>query len=197
MHTVRRVIARDGGSLLVTTSRRTKLEVAAAIEALMPEQGFFYRWSPDSQGNPYRGMLGLADRFIVTGESISMLVEVIRQQKPLAIYPLPIRIKSVSLRFRSVMQNLLFPLNATPSHPQRLRERLGDMLVRIGMVEYRRDFSLFHQHVIHQRLAVWLGEPFPTTLSVPPNELPLVVERIKALLPQASATERVLLPTVS
>lgn len=185
MHTVRQVIARDGGSLLVTTSRRTKPGVTAVIETLMPEQGFFYRWSPDSQSNPYRGILSLADRFVVTGESISMLVEVIRQQKPLAIYPLPMRRKSTFLRSRSVLQNLLFPLGATPNHSRRLRERLGDRLVRLGMMEYRKDFSLFHQQVIQQGLAVWLGEPFPTTLSAPPDELPLVVECVKALFPQA------------
>jgi len=186
MHAVRQGIARDGGSLLVSTSRRTKPEVTAVIETLMPEQGFFYRWSPDNESNPYRGILGLADRFVVTGESISMLVEVVRQQKPLAIAPLPIQRKSIALRSRFVMQHLCFPLGAEPNYLQGLRERLGEILVRIGMLEYRRDFSLFHQQVIKQGLAVWLGEPFPTTLNVPPNELPLVVERVKALLPQAS-----------
>ncbi|MGE0683317.1 MAG: mitochondrial fission ELM1 family protein [Candidatus Binatia bacterium] len=186
MKAVKRIIARDGGSVLVTTSRRTAPEVAMALEAAMPEQGFFYRWSPDGQSNPYRGILGSADRFIVTGESISMLVEVVQQGKPLAIYPLPARTTSLRLRCRQVLQRLFLPPGRRPSTTQSLREHIGDTLIRLGVMEYRRDFSLFHQQLIERRLAVWLGEPFSTTPSAPPDELPLVIRRIKALLPQSA-----------
>ena len=40
--------------------------------------------------NPYLGLLGLADRFVVTGDSISMLVEVASLGRPLAIFALPV-----------------------------------------------------------------------------------------------------------
>lgn len=186
MQTVKQIIACDGGSVLATTSRRTAPEVTIALEAAMPEQGFFHRWSPDGQSNPYRGILGVADRFIVTGESISMMVEVVRQRKPLAIYPLPARTTSMRLLCRQVLQRLFLPLERTPSATRSLREQIGDALVRLGVMEYRRDFSLFHRQLIERRLAVWLGEPFLTAPSAPPDELPFVIQRIKALFPQAA-----------
>lgn len=186
MQTVKQVLARDGGSVLVTTSRRTTPEVAMVLEAAMPEQGFFYRWSLDSQNNPYRGLLGLADRFIVTGESVSMMVEVVRQRKPLAIYPLPAHTTSIHLLCRQTLQHLFLPLGRTSSTARNLRNQIGGLLVRLGVTEYRRDFSLFHQQLIKRGLAVWLGEPFPKEPSAPPDELPLVIQRIKALFPQVA-----------
>jgi len=180
------VIARDGGSLLVTTSRRTTPEAARTLEAAMPEQGFFYRWSPDSQSNPYRGILGLADRFIVTGESISMLVEVVRQRKPLAIYPLPARTTTFRLLCRQALQGACFPPRKTVNKTRNWRETIGDTLVRLGVLEYRRDFSLFHHQLINSGLAVWLGETFPAEPAIAPDERPLVIQRIKALFSQYS-----------
>ena len=184
MRKVKLVLARDGGSLLITTSRRTSAEAAVVLETEMPTPGFFYRWSTDAQHNPYRGILGLADRFIVTGESVSMLTEVARQKKPLAIYPLPMRRQSVRLRSRRVLQDVLFSPTRPGSGLWRSRQWLGNMLVRLGLLEYQRDFTLFHQQLIDHGLAVQLGEPFPVDPPAPPDELPLVVERIKALFPQ-------------
>jgi hypothetical protein len=183
MTTLKAVLERDGGSVLATTSRRTSSSATAAIQDAMPKQGFFHRWAPHGQENPYLGLLGLADRFVVTGESISMLVEVVRQGKPLAIYPLPMRLRSWRLRIRYLLQDLFLP---TPAMED--RQRLGDLLVRWGLLEYRRDFSLFHRQLIEHGRAVWLGAPFPSVSVAPPDELPLVVARIKALFPQVSPT---------
>ena len=188
MQITKQIREHEGGSVLVTTSRRTASEVATALEAAMPEQGFFHRWSPDDPNNPYRGILGLADRFIVTGESISMLVEVVRQRKPLAIYPLPTRATTIRLLCRRALQDVFLPPRRTTRGVWSLRETIGDILVQLGLLEYRRDFSLFHQQLIEQKRAVWLGEPFPVAPPAPPDELPLVVKRINALFPQVSAT---------
>lgn len=186
MQRIMGLLTNEGGSLLVTTSRRTAPEVARALEAAMPEHGFFYRWSADGQNNPYRGILGLADRFVVTGDSISMLVEVVQQRKPLAIYPLPERTPSLRLLCRRALQDTFFPTRKPSIETRSPREQIGDRLVRLGIMEYRKDFSLFHRQLIEQRLAVWLGEPFPTTPSAPSDELPFVIQRIKALFPQAA-----------
>ena len=181
MTEVRDLILREGGSLLVSTSRRTSQEAADTIEAAMPTNGFFYRWRPDSQSNPYLAILALADRFIVTGESISMLVEVVRQGKPLAIYPLPMRLTSIRLWHRHILQNLLLPVTPDEPRSHSWREKLGEVLIHLGLLEYRRDFSLFHQQLIERGLAVRLGDPFVLTQQPPPDELPQVVERITAL----------------
>lgn len=76
-----------GGSLLVTTSRRTG-EAAAAFDGLSPASSYVYR--PDDTGeNPYRGILGLADAVIVTGDSVSMACEAAAAGVPLWIFSPP------------------------------------------------------------------------------------------------------------
>jgi mitochondrial fission protein ELM1 len=77
------------GNLYVTTSRRTPGAVADALAQRLPASARFHRWTPDDPENPYLALLGLADRFVVTSDSITMLVEVARLGKPLAIYELP------------------------------------------------------------------------------------------------------------
>lgn len=67
--------ARDGGSFLVTTSRRTP---AAQVERLHRDfahwPGVF--WNSDGEGeNPYAGFLAWADRIVVTPDSVNMLSE--------------------------------------------------------------------------------------------------------------------------
>lgn len=186
MDTAHRLLARDGGSLLVTTSRRTPSDAADSIRDAMPVQGFFHRWSPNGADNPYLGILGLADRFLVTGESISMLVEVVRQRKPLAIYPLPERALSFRLRVRRLLQDAVLLQRQDIGTTRSLRERCGDFLVHCGALEYRRDFTLLHRRLIDRHLAVWAGEPFPQLANAPPDDLPFVVERIRALFPSVT-----------
>ena len=43
------------------------------------------------QGNPYRALLRLADHFVVTSDSVSMLTEALRTEKPVDVYQLPTR----------------------------------------------------------------------------------------------------------
>lgn len=66
---------REGGSLLVLTSRRTPAGVAKAMRhALRHVPGLL--WSgPDDGNNPYPGVLGWADRLVVTPDSVNMLSE--------------------------------------------------------------------------------------------------------------------------
>jgi hypothetical protein len=57
----------------------------------LPPNATLFRWQADTQpgDNPYLGLLAHADRFVVTGDSVSMMVEVARLGRPLAIFPLP------------------------------------------------------------------------------------------------------------
>lgn len=84
-----KLVAESGGSLFVSTSRRTPADVADALAAALPDSARFYRWNPDARENPYLALLGLADGFIVTSDSITMMVEVARLGRPLAVYELP------------------------------------------------------------------------------------------------------------
>jgi len=71
------------------TSRRTPLNVIEAIDQGLPSNAILYRWRRDDPDNPYLGLLALGERFVVTGDSLSMLVEVARLGRPLAIAALP------------------------------------------------------------------------------------------------------------
>lgn len=67
----------SGGSLIVTTSRRTGKATQALFDSLVLENcepSYSYRWG-DSAPNPYFGILAHADTLIVTGDSVSMLSE--------------------------------------------------------------------------------------------------------------------------
>src|SRR6056297_3609949 len=83
-----RVIA-DGGTPWITTSRRTTADVISVLRRDLPPQARLFAWSADAEveDNPYSALLGSADAFIVTADSISMQVEVLRMRKPLAIFP--------------------------------------------------------------------------------------------------------------
>src|SRR5262245_32496569 len=84
-------VAQSGGSLFVSTSRRTPPEVADALAGALPDTARLYRWQPEASENPYLALLGLADGFIVTSDSVTMMVEVARLGRPLAVYELPPR----------------------------------------------------------------------------------------------------------
>jgi uncharacterized protein len=78
---------KNAGALYVVTSRRTPTDVVDALDRGLPANGLLYHWQAEDCDNPYLGLLAVGDRFVVTGDSISMLVEVARLGKPLAIAP--------------------------------------------------------------------------------------------------------------
>jgi len=78
-------MARDaGGSLLVTTSRRTG-PVVEPLMAAIDCPHMLYRWG-DPGENPYRGFLACADAIVVTGDSVSMCSEACATGVPVQIY---------------------------------------------------------------------------------------------------------------
>jgi mitochondrial fission protein ELM1 len=77
---------RAGGSLMVTTSRRTRPDALAALRGSLSGPHVLHAWTPDPAGNPYLGFLGLADAVIVTGDSMSMLTEATTNARPVYIF---------------------------------------------------------------------------------------------------------------
>jgi mitochondrial fission protein ELM1 len=66
---------REGGSLLVLASRRTPAAVTEVMRtALRGMPGLLWA-GPDDGNNPYPGVLGWADRLVVTPDSVNMLSE--------------------------------------------------------------------------------------------------------------------------
>jgi mitochondrial fission protein ELM1 len=77
-----------GGSLLITTSRRTGAEMPAQMLPYLACPHYLYAWQQGGNppANPYYGFLGLADAVIATGDSVSMCSEAAATGKPLFIY---------------------------------------------------------------------------------------------------------------
>jgi mitochondrial fission protein ELM1 len=76
----------DGGSFLVSVSRRTPRNVAAALRAAFAKMpGLFWAGAGDGE-NPYAGLLAWADRFVVTPDSVNMLSEACATGKPVYTY---------------------------------------------------------------------------------------------------------------
>lgn len=130
------------GTLYFCTSRRTPAEVSCALARTLPQNGRLYQWTPQSARNPYLGLLGLADRFVVTGDSVSMLVEVARLGHPLAIFELPFGHRPGQLATRLLAWFRMLGHASRTARPQR-------------------DITLVHRALYRQGLAVPLGKPFP------------------------------------
>lgn len=76
---------RAGGSLLFSDSPRTPGAACDAFAARIGVPHYGYRCSAGGD-NPYRAYLALADAFVVTGESMSMLAEAADTGKPLLVF---------------------------------------------------------------------------------------------------------------
>lgn len=84
-------LQRDGGSALVTCSRRTPAAVAARLRAFMAARAGRFWAGPQDGANPYAGMLGWADRIVVTPDSSNLLTEACATGVPvLSFMPRPL-----------------------------------------------------------------------------------------------------------
>lgn len=78
-----------GGSIFLTTSRRTSAETEQKILQKLsyaPVRHRVHSWRNKNQENPYLGFLACADVFVITGDSVSMMSEAISTGKPIYIY---------------------------------------------------------------------------------------------------------------
>ncbi len=171
-------VAADGGTPYVSTSRRTPAATVEALQAGLPPAARLFRWTPEAPDNPYLGLLGLADGFVVTGDSISMLVEIAGLGKPLALLELPCgglgRLDMVRRRWI----RRLFEAGRAGGPLQRALVRV---LHASRIANNTRDFAAFYDLLIERGLAVRAGEDFAPPRGEVPDELALVVARIKAL----------------
>jgi len=76
-----------GGSVVVTPSRRTGADARAALAAELAAVPS-WTWDGESGENPYFGILGAADLFVVTCDSVNMLGEAAFTGRPVFAWPL-------------------------------------------------------------------------------------------------------------
>lgn len=181
--TARWVIDELGGTPYITTSRRTTPQVLEVLRRELPAGAVYFEWSADADQNPYRALLGSADGFIVTADSVSMMVEVIYLHKPLAIFPLPGGWLGSLDQYRRSLAHWLFNPRQD-SAGDRLRHRVARGVYYIDyfkILSATRDFRAFHRLLVDQGLAVWAGQPFRQPEAQLPDDVGAVVRRIQAL----------------
>lgn len=130
-----------GGSLLITTSRRSTPEaVNALLDAIGDTPAHVFKWG-DGGDNPYMAYLAFADHVIVTGDSVSMCSEACATGRPVYIFAPK---KMTAHKHAKLHQDLYTlgyakpledaealiewshePLNAANAIAQEIRRRLG------------------------------------------------------------------------
>ena len=179
--------AARGGSLLISTSSRTRPKAATALRQAVEASGiphYFYNWR-ERQGadNPYRGILALADELIVTADSIAMLSEACGAAKPVWMFD------TGGMR----------PDAPPPPKDFRLGASLYAALLRHCWQPLTRDITQIHTQLHSANRAAWLPEsppsspaqtppaPPPAARSLPPpprpgsRDLDQAVNRLQAL----------------
>ena len=81
-----RVAKNMNATLLVLTSRRTGAALTQAVEENLNCDFKMFDWQNLGSENPYLGIVGFADFFIVTGDSVSMISECASTGKPVYIF---------------------------------------------------------------------------------------------------------------
>jgi uncharacterized protein len=155
------------GSLLVSTSARTPPAIVDAVAAEITTPHHLYRWRRDDSDNPYLGFLALADRIVVTSDSMSMLVEAAATAKPVFVFDLADPPGGRRLSWRSLVFHL------------------GRVL---GPRQLHRDVGAIHRGQLAAGRAVPLGEPWPrSTRPSPPADAAAAAVRVKALFARGAS----------
>jgi len=170
-----------GGSLLVTTGPRTRSAAAEALFATLAAPSFQHHYTPGQADNPYPALLALADRFIVTGDSASMLGEATATGKPIAVFPLPELHSRGQRLLRWLERRLGLVERAAGSRgTARQQNALGrayDCLLAAGIINRARD-----QSALQQALGL---------VSLPTEPAPSLLDPGLLICAQAAAVERV------
>lgn len=125
-----------GARLAITPSRRTPAEVRALLTTRFDGDPDVFLW--DMKGdNPYRGILALSDRLIVTSDSVSMVSEALATKASVEVYGRPASPRHVRFIDQLAEQGLLRvftgdpvtvpskgPINATNVAAERVRTLL-------------------------------------------------------------------------
>ncbi len=178
---------RHGGALLVTTSPRTPADAVAALFDTIDAPAHLHHWGAGGGGNPLGAYLAAADRFVVTGDSASMMAEALVTGRPVEVFPLAEAVPGLRRRLRAAGQ-FLTGSNPMASHrgtprQQDWRGRWRDGLVAAGLLQTTRDMDLLHRELLARGMVRPLGTegdgppPLP-----PPDELALTVAEIREAL---------------
>ena len=102
-----------GARLAITPSRRTSAEVRELLAVRFGGQPDAFVWG--MQGDkPYRGILALSDRLVVTSDSVSMVSEALATRASVEVFGTPGSPRRVQFIDRLVARGLLRPFTGDP-----------------------------------------------------------------------------------
>jgi len=167
------------GSLMVTTSARTPPAAAQSLCQSLTGQHYFFQWRPDGRDNPFLAFLALADRFVVTGESMSMLAEACATRRPVYIFDMRDSCSDVhgsggTGRLREQLRRIRSAL--------RYRSVTHRVAQNIAPRRLRRDVGRMHVRLVKSGRAVFLGETFPDSGPPPLPDTQAATKRVLELL---------------
>ena len=148
VETATRAVSR-GGSILATTSPRTPSFVADALREALPAPNFVHAYEPGDPSNPYSAFLDLADHFVVTGESASMIADAVKTRRSVEIVILDPR----------WLSRLLVGLHRSAT---RLAGGLTRALTLRGLWVPPRDLEAFHERLFTVEAAGGCDAASPT-----------------------------------
>ena len=155
-----RLVHKSGGSILVSTSPRTGRVQSKTIERTLAVPSFVHHWS-GPEDNPHHAILALADHFIVTCDSVSMIAEACMTQKPVQLFGLPAR------AWRPKWQ---------------ARTGIAAKLARAGLLSPPRNISHVHDRLISAQYTSWLEQPATSHRVFDQNQQRAAVRQISAWL---------------
>jgi len=186
----RRLAAEASGSLYIVTSRRTPERV---VEALRQEtqddasaQLAVYDASLAAVDNPYQGLLASADHFVVTTDSLSMMIEVAQLGRPLSLFPLTRATTAVERALEAV--GLLAAIDPT-ADPIPAGGVFARTLAALGRPIHSRDLSATSRRLVANGLAAWSSSPRPQAGGWADEALAEVAARIRALAAAAGNSD--------
>lgn len=143
--------------LVVTCGRRVPAAAAEVLRVLLDAEGrlrHFHRFDGDVAANPYRAYLGMAEAFIVSIDSVSMMAEAAETGRPLLLFS-PSRRPSLLHRVAGGGLGLLRLLT-----PRGLRARA----VAAGVIVPQRDTERIARGLVAAGRAAWLGTEAKATI---------------------------------
>lgn len=146
------------GSIIVCTSPRTPDGFSQNVVSQLDQPAEVADWQKGT-ANPYPALLETADRFIVTGDSASMLAEACSREKPVHIFELP-------------KSTLAAPVNMA-----------GAALAGLGVLHPPRDMSRIHKALVGGGHAATLRDEASHGYTHKPltGQLQLAAARVRSL----------------
>lgn len=177
---------RHGGSLLITAGSRCAPASFAALKKAINCPAYIHNLQEPGQENPYHAYLALADMFIVSCDSISMIAEACLMQKPVYVYAVP---EHPGLRMR-IAQRLRAFSQEKQTVSARLTDSLYSFLVEYGLMTSTRNQQIFLDILEEKGLITMfnqdntLEQRNPSAVSCSHQEIKGTIARIQILFNQ-------------